>query len=131
MNKRSSIALIALLFIVAISVATFAYMRTRNNSITSNDQQTIQQEEGQMISATGTLDCLKQGASNQPHTMECALGLMTKDNKSYGLSSEDPMLIGTIPTNSQIEVNGILKSNAAQNKYETDGTIWVKSVKRL
>lgn len=86
-------------------------------------------EKSQEITVTGVLDCL-QPQGDGPHTMECAFGLTTDDGTVYALGSDDPMLIGTVPTGTRVEVTGALQK-VPNEKYGTTGTVEVRTIKQL
>lgn len=139
MSKRLVILLVV--FACATLAGATGYALTRESSPDSGSGQAISSPpnhthnddtphaQGEAVTKTGTFGCMSKSGDG-PQTMECAFGLTLDDGTVYGLSADDPMLIGTIPTNTRIELTGRL--NATSNKqYDTAGTIEVQSVVRL
>ena len=102
--------------------------RTSDTPSTNNNSQT-DLEKSQEVTKTGIFNCLMPSGDG-PHTMECAFGLTLDDGTVYGLGSDDPMLIGVIPTGTRVEVTGALQK-VPNDKYDTAGTLKVTSVKQL
>ncbi len=84
------------------------------------------------VSVVGEILCLPHKNQNGPQTMECAYGLKAQNGVYYGLSDTDPGYknIMGIPMNSKVEVTGAIDLKA-DSKYDTIGTISVKSIKQL
>jgi hypothetical protein len=80
----------------------------------------------------GVMICLEPVQTDGPQTMECAFGLREDDGTTYGLRSEEPMLIGSVPTGQRIQVTGTLVSpSKVSDKYDTRGTVDVQTLQRL
>jgi hypothetical protein len=132
MNKK--ILLLAGTFLIIIAAVVIGLGGKRNQSKPSQVQpaspKQVEPTDGQTVTKTGTLSCLEHKDTSGPQTNECAFGLKQDDGTAYGLGSDDPMLIGSLPTGQQVEVTGKL-TPATPSKYATSGTIQVQSVKRL
>ncbi|MEX0930237.1 MAG: hypothetical protein WDZ79_01020 [Candidatus Paceibacterota bacterium] len=75
----------------------------------------------------GEIVCLKHWDTSGPQTLECALGLEEGEGTYYALSGPDSSepTIGTIPTNTRVEVRGRLVPGSSE-RYQTIGTIEVE-----
>lgn len=81
------------------------------------------------VTKTGVMACLQPSQEATTQSTSCALGLNADDGKIYALQADDPMLIGSIPTNSRVRVTGALIKQS--NSYNAEGIIKVQTVKRL
>lgn len=86
------------------------------------------QPSGEATTLQGTITCLPHKNPDQPHTLECATGLKTDDNKYYGLKNLPLELSGT---DKKIEVRGSFEQPPASNVYDTQGIINVTSARQL
>lgn len=132
MKRNKILAILVIAVLVASGAVVYALL---NKDADKPSAQGVQVEDKDSVNTTavtkiGTIGCLA-AASSGPQTMECALGLTEDDGTTYALRSEDPTLIGSIPTGQRIEVTGLLSQQANSSKYKTSGTIAVESVRRL
>lgn len=133
MKQGISIFLIIVLLALVAAGARYVFIGddsdTKDRGNSSRQDKQSDQPVNETITATGELHCLVPKGDG-PHTMECAFGLKQADGTVYGLGYDDPTLIGTIPTGTQIEVTGTLAAST-NSKFETEGTIKATSVKQL
>lgn len=84
-------------------------------------------ETEQTVTKSGKLVCLPHKNPDQPHTLECAIGLHATDSKYYGLKNiPDP----TTPVETEVEVTGVLRPAGANERYDITGTIDIAKLKR-
>lgn len=93
-----------------------------------------QQSQQQQTTVTytkydGNLACLphKNTQPDQPQTLECAIGLKTKDGKHYAIK-DIPEEYRYTEFSAHIIVEGEVSSPPADDKYDTLGTIKVRSI---
>ncbi len=89
---------------------------------------------GPEITVTGTNTCLMHKDTTGPQTEECAIAIKTDDGKYYGLidSTEDYSLISKM--DGHVKVTGILTTDQyadSEQKYTSDGTIYITTVEKL
>jgi hypothetical protein len=82
------------------------------------------------VTISGTLACLphKNAQPGQVHTLECAIGLRTSDQRYYGLQ-EMPDGAGMTDFTTTVEVSGELSAPLANDLYDVVGNIKVSSFK--
>lgn len=78
---------------------------------------------------TGNLTCLphKNTGPDQPQTLECAIGLKTTNGQHYALK-DIPDEYRYTEFDTQIVVEGEVSTTDANSKYDTVGTIKVRSI---
>ncbi len=81
------------------------------------------------VTKVGVISCLKAKDPSVPQAGSCALGLYDGDGQAYGLLTDDPTLIGSLPSGQHIQVTGILKH--PNTIYQTAGVISVQTLKQL
>lgn len=140
MKKRLLVISSCTLFLCVIIVAVTglnskkadAPSENRAAPVNANPVQPTPESEfksSEQVTKSGTFGCLSHKDTSGPQTMECAFGLTTDDGTIYALRADNPMLIGTIPTNQRVEVTGKLMEQVS--KYQSAGTINVDTVKQL
>jgi hypothetical protein len=131
MNKRTLPILIVAL--VVIGIVLVVRSNNRPGTVSTTPTQTAvtsdsdESSNGQPITATGTVVCLK--ATSGPEVASCAMGIKQDDGKSYALYSSDPSTTGSLKGGSKIKVTGTLDTKPAA--YEMAGTITVTSIEAL
>lgn len=85
----------------------------------------------QTVTLEGKMICLTHkdnGQSDGPHTLECAVGFQSGDNKTYGIStnSSDTTLSSAAGSDKKVRITGTIKA-ATNSMYEDNGTLQVKS----
>jgi hypothetical protein len=93
-------------------------------------QQSQQQQSGVTYTKyTGNLACLphKNTSPDQPQTLECAIGLKTTDGQHYALK-DIPDEYKYTEFDTQIVVEGERSDSPTDSKYDTLGTIKVRSI---
>lgn len=79
----------------------------------------------------GKIVCLPHKRTDGPQTLECATGLLTDDGKYYALHIEHPSSLASQAGNDKrVRITGTL-SQEADDKYQNEGTIQVKSYELL
>jgi hypothetical protein len=82
------------------------------------------------MTVEGTVTCLQPTPNaGGATTMSCALGLQRDADTAYALQSDDPTLIGTIPTGTRVRVHGQLVQKTSN--YNAAGIIVVDKVEKL
>jgi hypothetical protein len=83
-------------------------------------------EGNQEVSFEGLLVCLPHKDMDGPHTLECASGLRTDDQKYYSLSSQasDTTLSEATGSDRRVRIDGVLKKET-DTKYQREGIITV------
>lgn len=117
--KKKIVALIAIITASAAIIAAILLLQP----------QSTQEPQGKAVKVTGTIACLphKGAADGRPHTLECAIGIKTTDNKFYALEElPEKYLVG----NQTITIEGTIdQTNAANyNKYDIAGVIKIQKV---
>lgn len=116
--------IITLVILVVIAGAGLAvYYSGIYKKITEPTQQ---QPQPQTATFEGTVVCLPHKNSDDPHTLECALGLQTDTDTYYGLSGATQSdLAGASGSDKKVKVTGELQE-IASDKYKMAGMIVVK-----
>jgi hypothetical protein len=96
--------------------------------ITSNHTKPAPITEPSAITASGNLVCLphKTAQPGQPQTLECAIGFKTDDGRHYGLAQLSDEARMT-PFTKHITISGDVLPPSVDDRYDTRGTITVKS----
>ena len=86
------------------------------------------QEQPKSVTLEGKVVCLLPKNEDGPHTLECAVGLQTDDNKYYGISTDtsDTSLSSAAGSDKKVKISGMLTSSI-DNKYKSEGTVKVES----
>lgn len=111
---------VTLAALAVIATMVFALNRSANQPPAGPKEVTI----------AGNLSCLphKNAGNGQPVTLECAIGLKTKDQRYYGLQNL-PNDAASTSFDKTIEVSGELSLPSADERYDVVGNIKVKSFK--
>jgi len=96
--------------IVAASVV-FAFARLRTHNITPIEPQTVTLE--------GETTCMPHKNPDQPHTLECMIGLQATDGKYYSLQNTEPSLYDT---QRHVKVTGELQADP-DSPYQSSGNL--------
>lgn len=117
-RKKLLILAGVILFVLVAAVAAL---------LTATSQQQPEQTEPEKR-YTGTLTCLphKGADPDQPQTLECAIGMKTIDEKYYALK-DMPEASQNIELTTSITVTGDVEKPAANEKYDIEGTIKVRT----
>jgi hypothetical protein len=126
MHKKRLYLLIGVCIAFVIGILTLALF-------TANRQAQNEQANNQpRVEYQGNLACLphKNAQSGQPQTLECAIGLHATDGSYYALKdvSEEYQYI---EFSTDIVVLGDISEPAANDKYDTKGTIKVRAIEIL
>jgi hypothetical protein len=81
-----------------------------------------------MITVTGSIECLKPKSTAGQQVTSCAIGIKGDNGQSYALSSSDPATTGSLPTGQRVEVRGSLQQQITP--YAAEGVIKVSSIQR-
>lgn len=101
----------------------------RSANMSGNDKNKTPKQSTEVVTKQGTITCLKHANATGPQTMECAIGLELADGTAYGLQSDDPTTVGSIPTGETVTVTGTIVTSE-NTMYATLGTIRVNSITR-
>lgn len=118
-NKRFTIlgvtviVLLALLGLTAMGII-LNKQEMKNNLKTQN-----------IVTLEGKLACLPHKNADQPHTLECASGLKVNDT-FYALKYDNTEI--QRPTEGDVTVIGVYSPPVNDDRYDTAGTLEVKSV---
>lgn len=90
-------------------------------------QENNQPPKKETVSVEGEIICLPHKDTDGPHTMECAAGLKTDDDKRYGLSTNDSnrQLSTAAGTEKRASVTGTLEPTG-DSPYDINGIIAVE-----
>jgi len=138
MTRKLTIITLAVLLLLAAGIT--AYVLTNNSSTPPNqsssspqnrkDPQAKKPQTGTPVTVTGMVICLTHKDTSGPQDLMCAIGLKSDDGTSYGLSSEDPSLTGSMPTGQRVKVTGTV-TESQDTKYDMAGTLHVTSMEKL
>ena len=83
---------------------------------------------GQQVSLRGSSVCLlhRNHNTNEPQTMECAIGLKTEDGKYYALKG-DAAAISNLRQDMTVTIEGTLQKEA-DTIYQSEGTVSVTKI---
>jgi hypothetical protein len=88
---------------------------------------TLVQPVEQVVTIEGQVVCLPTKDEDAPHTLECAIGLHSTDDKYYGLSgTSGSELAGAAGSDKKAKVTGTLQDQT-NAKYKMNGIIAVKN----
>ena len=120
-NKRFVLAC-SLIILLAVGIITGVII-TMSRRVAD-----VTQPKPSSLTANGSLACLphKNTAPGQPQTEECAIGLKTDDGRYYGLQ-DLPQNASTTSSTKHVTVSGDLTPPGANDRYNTLGTIKVKT----
>ncbi|HEX8763193.1 MAG TPA: hypothetical protein VF733_05585 [Candidatus Saccharimonadales bacterium] len=107
--------LVALIAILLIVIAVRAPSKSNDPSPTEAT-----------VRMTGELVCLPHKNMDGPHTLECATGFKSEDNKYYGIK-DDNQKVGSTPYNKPVVVDGKLIKESS-DVYQMEGSIIVESI---
>ncbi len=93
-------------------------------------QQNNEPPKKEAVSVEGEVVCLPHKDNNTQHTLECAVGIKTAEEKHYGLSTNDSTSPLTMGVGKKAKVNGTLEP-AGDTKYDIKGIIAVESYELL
>ena len=85
----------------------------------------------QTVTLEGKMICLthkNEGRGDEPHTLECAIGFQTSDNKTYGISTNpnDITLSSAAGSDKKVRITGTVTSTV-DDKYNSVGTLKVSN----
>lgn len=111
-QKQKPLLFSLLLLAVGVMGLLNSYVRSKNDATilpTIMPTQTAQQELPQRVTMEGDVACLPHKDTSGSQTLECAIGLKSKDGKYYAL---DTNLLSSMPpaytTGDKIRANGII-----------------------
>jgi hypothetical protein len=113
--------------LILAGVILFVMLAGAAAILATTNQQTAQSPPPE-TRYTGNMVCLphKNAAPGQPQTLECAIGIKTIEGKYYGLK-DMPETSQNVEFTTSITVTGDLEQPASNEKYDTLGTIKVKT----
>lgn len=82
------------------------------------------------IVMVGIMTCLTPKDGSGAQAASCALGLYGTDGNYYGLHSNDPTLVGSLPSGQRIQVTGFIDRNGTTG-YKILGIIDVTQLRKL
>jgi archaellin len=128
MNKKLYLGIVALVLVLVAGVS--AYILINHSAATvSKTGPNNTKVAGKPITVTGTIECLTQKNMTGPQNTSCAIGLEQDGGKSYALTSQDPVTLGSLPTGQKIRASGTFSQQSS--RYDVEGIINVTSVERL
>lgn len=82
-----------------------------------------------IVTIRGKLTCLPHKNTDDPQTMECAMGLVSTEKIYYTLKEAEPEVtkLSSIPMNKEIQIDGTFTVEE-DSKYQSIGTITVQNV---
>jgi hypothetical protein len=140
MSRKQLFAFASLVIVLAVVISAYALAKksTHQSSVTSSATSSPQQSSanshgitpptGKPVTTSGTIGCLTPKDTTGPQVQSCAIGLRTSDGTSYALSSQDPTLVGSLPTGQKVQVAGTLSVQSSQ--YDIAGVIDVTSLQQ-
>ena len=86
---------------------------------------------GEEITVTGVMVCLPVKNPSGPQTMECALGMRADNGNNFALNDPGWKYLIGVGNGTKITVVGKLSKPAPGSKYDTAGTIEIKTLSKL
>jgi hypothetical protein len=141
MKRKNLLPIIAgIVLVLAIGGAIFALTQLDGNDNKSKDDAKAKMAKNAanvkdykttgVVVISGNFGCISPKGSDAAKTTECALGMTTSDKKIYLLQSDDPTLVGSVPTGQLIQVSGN-QSAGPNDKYGSTATIHVTQLTKL
>lgn len=123
MNQRTLIIIGVSIIIVCAGAAAFYFSGMFDKLFNPAPAQPVEQ----VITIEGQVVCLPVKDESAPHTLECAIGLHSTDDKYYGLSgTTGSELAGAAGSDKKAKVTGALQDQT-NAKYKMNGIIAVKN----
>lgn len=126
MNEKKLFKLIAALIIIILGVTLYIIVARPTHKVAAPSSESL--------TISGEIACLPKKGSG-PHTMECAIGVKSSDNKYYGLKNldkHDPEHTFS-STGQHVKVTGTFQagevSGIGSGTYDAVGTIDVTDIK--
>jgi hypothetical protein len=133
MKKKLTIALsllaVALAAVLVYSLVIQDSASAPSNSTSDGTQSSDLESTQQTVAVVGTITCLTPSDNTGTQASSCAVGLQQDNGSSYALSSDNSDT-SNLSTGQRVEVTGVVV-DPQQEKYQTEGTIKVESVKPL
>lgn len=123
MNRKTLIIIGISIIIVGAGAAAFYFSGMYDKIFNTAPAQPVEQ----VVTIEGQVVCLPNKDENAPHTLECAIGLHSTDDKYYGLSgTSGSELAGAAGSDKKAKVTGTLQDQT-NDKYKMNGIIAVKN----
>ncbi len=121
--KRKIFITIGIVIIISAGAAAFYFSGLFDKIFNPAPTKPVEQ----VVTIEGKVVCLPHKNEDAPHTLECAIGLHSTDDKYYGLSgSTGSELAAAAGSDKKAKVTGTLQEQTS-DKYKMNGIIAVKS----
>lgn len=121
--KRKIFIITGIVVIIGAGAAAFYFSGMYDKVFKPTPAQPIEQ----IVTIEGQVVCLPPIDEDAPHTLECAIGLHSTDDKYYGLSgSTGSELAAAAGSDKKAKVTGALQEQTS-DKYKMNGIIAVKN----